>query len=134
MNGVPTCANGGLIDTIARKTFGFEGFVVSDYDAWQNIVTTHGYVKTYAEAAAVGLAAGLDQEGGGGPTYPPVQQGIPAALANGTVTLAQLETAVRRLMLARLRLGMFGEPTTRRLKRRATCRPSPKLPRRTALT
>ena len=73
-------------------------------------MTTHGYVKTYAEAAAVGLAAGLDQEGGGGPTYPPVQQGIPAALADGTVTLAQLETAVRRLMLARLRLGMFGEP------------------------
>ena len=53
-----------------------------------------------------------DQEGGGGPTYPPVQQGIPAALADGSVTLAQLETAVRRLMRVRLLLGMFDPPAS----------------------
>ena len=112
VNGIPACANGGLIDTIARKTFSFEGFVMSDYDAWEEMVSTHHYVNTWSEAAAAGLAAGLDQEGGGGPTYPPVQVGIPAALTNGTVTLAQLETAVRRLMLARLRLGMFDPPAS----------------------
>lgn len=83
---------------------------MSDYDAWAEIVETHHYVPTYEAAAALGLAAGLDQEGGGGPTYPPVQQGIPAAVAAGTVTLAQLETAVRRLMRARVSLGMFDSP------------------------
>ena len=110
VNGVPACANGGLINTIARGTFGFEGFVMSDYDAWEEMVSTHAYVPTYAAAAAAGLSAGLDQEGGGGPRYPPVQDGIPAAVAAGTVTLAQLETSVRRLMLGRLRLGMFDPP------------------------
>ncbi len=65
---MPACANGGLLTTIARETFNFSGFVMSDYDAWEEMVSTHAYVKTYAEAAAAGLAAGLDQEGGGGPT------------------------------------------------------------------
>ena len=85
---------------------------MSDYDAWQNIVDTHHYVSTYAEAATVGLTAGLDQEGGGGPAYPPVQTGIPLALAAGNITTAQLTTAVRRLMRARLRLGMFDPPAS----------------------
>jgi len=54
----------------------------------------------------------LDQEGGGGPTYPPVQTGIPLALAAGNITTAQLTTAVRRLLRARLRLGMFDPPAS----------------------
>ncbi len=45
----------------------------------------------------------MDQEGGGGPTYPPVQQGIPQALAVGNITMAQVETAVRRLFRVRIR-------------------------------
>lgn len=92
----------------------------SDYDAWENIVTTHHvslemlsrvcvelmydcmrscalqYVGTFGEAATIGLNAGLDQEGGGGPSYPPVQQGIPAALAVGNITMSQLQTSVSR--------------------------------------
>jgi beta-glucosidase-like glycosyl hydrolase len=52
-------------------------------------------------------------QGGGGPTYPPVQQGIPAALASGALSRAAVETAVRRLLRVRLRLGMFDAPTAR---------------------
>lgn len=95
-----------------RTTMGFDGFVMSDYDAWQNIVDTHHYVGTYGEAATLGITAGLDQEGGGGPTYPPVQVGIPAALAAGNITLDQLNVPARRLMRARLRLGMFDPAAT----------------------
>ncbi len=111
VNGIPACANGGLITTIARGTFGFNGFVMSDYDAWAEMVETHHWAANWTVAAAAGLAAGLDQEGGGGPTYPPVQIGIPAGLADGTVTMASLEVAVRRLMAARIRLGMFDPPS-----------------------
>jgi beta-glucosidase-like glycosyl hydrolase len=70
------------------------------------------YVGTWGEAATLGLAAGLDQEGGGGPTYPPVQQGIPAALAAGNITMSQVQLAVSRLFTARIRLGMFDPPST----------------------
>jgi beta-glucosidase len=110
INGVPTCGSPGLLTEALRGHMGFDGFVVSDYDAWANIVSTHKYVSTWGEAATVGLNAGLDQEGGGGPTYPPVQTGIPAAVAVGNVTLAQVQLAMRRLFRVRLRLGMFDPP------------------------
>ena len=73
-------------------------------------MTTHHYVNNVSAAASVGLLAGLDQEGGGGPSYPPVQQGIPAALKAGAITMAQVETAVRRLLRVRIRLGLFDAP------------------------
>jgi beta-glucosidase-like glycosyl hydrolase len=111
INGVPTCASYGLLTEILRNKWNWTGFVMSDYDAWANIRDTHHYVSTYEDAAIVGLAAGLDQEGGGGPTYPPVQEGIPAAIADGRLTLADVEVAVRRLFRARLRLGMFDVPS-----------------------
>jgi beta-glucosidase len=101
-----------MITEVLRDTLHFDGFVVSDYDAWSEVVDTHHYVATYEEAAVVGLSAGMDQEGGGGPVYPPVQQGIPAAVQDGLIQEAQLQQAVRRLFRARLRLGMFDPPAS----------------------
>jgi beta-glucosidase-like glycosyl hydrolase len=112
INGIPTCAEPGLLNTILRKQLNFSGFVVSDYDAWANLLDTHHYVPTYSLAASAGLNGGMDQEGGGGPTYPPVQVGIPQAIAAGNLTLATVEQAVRRLLRVRIRLGMFSDPTT----------------------
>ena len=43
-----------------------------------------------------------------------MQLGIPAALAAGDLTLAQLEVPVRRLMRARIQLGMFDPPASNR--------------------
>jgi beta-glucosidase len=43
VNGKPTCANEGLLTDILRKQWQYEGFVVSDYDAWANIYNTHKY-------------------------------------------------------------------------------------------
>jgi len=110
VNGIPTCASKGLLTDALRTTMKFDGFVMSDYDAWENIVSTHHYVDSWADAATVALEAGLDQEGGGGPTYPPVQVGIPLALAAGNISTQQLTTAVKRLLRSRLRLGMFDPP------------------------
>jgi beta-glucosidase-like glycosyl hydrolase len=112
VNSVPTCANPGLLTTVLRDHLKFDGFVVSDYDAWANLVETWNFVPTYSLAASVALSAGIDQEGGGGPTYPPVQQGIPAALAGGNLTTARVIESVRRLLRIRIRLGMFNDPST----------------------
>jgi beta-glucosidase-like glycosyl hydrolase len=43
---------------VLRTQWKWDGFVVSDYDAWADIVKTHHYVDTQEEAAAVGLNAG----------------------------------------------------------------------------
>ena len=98
INGVPTCASYGLLTTMLRGLWNFSGFVVSDYDAWANIQETHHYAPDVTGAAVAGLSAGMDQEGGGGPLYPPVQTGIPLAVAAGRLTMAQVEQAVRRLL------------------------------------
>ena len=110
VNGKPACANDDLLTGVLRNSWNWSGFVVSDYDAWKEIKDTHQYASTYEDAAAVGLNAGLDQEGGFG-TYSAIDA-MPAALAAGSVTADTVKRSFRRLMRIRLRLGMFDPPAT----------------------
>ena len=48
LNGIPVCANKGLIDT--ARSWGFDGYITSDCDADRNVYNTHKYTKTRAEA------------------------------------------------------------------------------------
>ena len=69
VNGVPTCASKGLLTGVLRDTWDFDGFVVGDYDEWEHLYPdgsncTH-VTADATSAAAMGLNAGLDQEGGG---------------------------------------------------------------------
>jgi beta-D-xylosidase 4 len=48
LNGIPACANKGLIDT--ARSWGFDGYITSDCDADRNVYNTHKYTKTRAEA------------------------------------------------------------------------------------
>jgi beta-glucosidase len=109
VNGKPTCAHPELLNDILRDSWGFDGFVVSDYDAWKNLVDTHHFAATYAEAAAIGINNGMDQEGGFG-QYSPIDA-MPDALAAGNVSEATIEQSFRRLMRVRMRLGMFDPPS-----------------------
>lgn len=109
LNGKPTCAHKELLTDILRTKFKFDGFVVSDYDAWKEIRDTHNFAATYEDAAAIGLNAGLDQEGGFG-NYPPVDA-IPSAVAAGKTTAAAVANSFGNLMRIRIRLGMLDPPT-----------------------
>ena len=60
INGVPSCANSWLLDTVARKSWSFDGYITSDCDAVANVVSPHRYVKTAEEAVAATLKAGMD--------------------------------------------------------------------------
>ena len=70
---------------------------------------THGYATTYEDAGAVGINAGLDQEGGFG-TYEPVDS-LPDAVAAGKTTAEKVAVAFTRLMRSRIRLGMLDPPS-----------------------
>ena len=79
---------------------------MSDYDAWANMVTVSRYAGSSTEAAALGLNAGLDQEGGG----TTIIDKIPDAVSAGLTTAKHVRRAFERLMLVRMRLGLFDPP------------------------
>jgi beta-glucosidase len=104
VNGESASASPRLLQEILREKWGFKGYVVSDCDAVDDIFQQHRIVATAEQAAALALSSGLDLNCG--KTY----GALVAAVHQGLVTEAQVDTAVRRLMLARFELGMFDPP------------------------
>ena len=101
VNGDSASASPRLLTEILRNEWGFKGYVVSDCDSIDDIFTQHKIVPTAEEAAALGIKAGLDLNCG--TTY----AALGNAVRKGLVTEAQIDVSVRRLMLARMKLGMF---------------------------
>jgi beta-glucosidase len=104
VNGESASASQRLLLDILRRDWGFDGYVVSDCGAIDDIYKGHKIVSTPEAAAALGVSKGCDLECGS------VYRSLTAALAQGLVREQDVDTAVRRLMLARLRLGMFDPP------------------------
>ncbi|HEX7772376.1 MAG TPA: glycoside hydrolase family 3 N-terminal domain-containing protein, partial [Pyrinomonadaceae bacterium] len=110
LNDVPATGNAFLLRDVLRNQWGFKGFVVSDADSVGNLVT-HGFAEDKADAAARALTAGVDME-----------MSIPAGISNtysgslakhvqeGRVTKAQLDEAVRRVLEAKFKAGLFENP------------------------
>ena len=106
LNGVPATGNAWLFDEVLRKTWGFEGFVVSDAQAVHNL-KTHGFARDLAEAGARGVSAGVDLE----MTFAdPAYAQLPAAVAAGLVDEATIDAAVRRILTAKVQLGLLDQP------------------------
>ena len=79
---------------------------VTDYDAMANIKNTHHYTQTMAEAVALAIKSGCDQEGGGTQA---IDQ-IPTAIQQGLMTEDDVNTAFRRLYRTKFMLGFFDPP------------------------
>jgi beta-glucosidase len=106
LNGIPATGNRWLLTEVLRETFGFEGFLVSDANAARNLLT-HGFAADPTDAAARALNAGLDMEMA---MTDPAYAHLPEALESGAVTEEVLDASVRRVLDAKLRLGLFDEP------------------------
>jgi beta-glucosidase-like glycosyl hydrolase len=102
VNGVPVSASKFLIDTIARKTFGLDGYVTGDCGAIDDIVRGHNYVKSNEEAAALGIIAGVDNDCGG--VY---QNHALKAMEQGILTQGAIDKALLNIFTIRMRLGEF---------------------------
>ena len=103
LNGVPCSANRWLLTDVLRGDWGFDGYVVSDCSALSYDFEHHHYVNSYEESARASIQAGLDLECGDGVYAGPLLN----AYNMGMVTQAQIDTAVYRVMRARMRLGLF---------------------------
>jgi beta-glucosidase len=112
IDGVPACANSHYLKDILRNDWKFEGHIVSDCAAIADIhmPTKHGYVKTPEEAAAISIKAGTDLfcSSGAKDTADPAV--TVRAVKQGLVAESDLDEAVRRLMVARVRLGLLDAP------------------------
>lgn len=108
VNGEASCASPTLLQEILRDEWGFEGYVVSDCGAIDDIYTGHRLVNTPAEAAALAVKNGCDLECGC--TYNIAchyQRRLVDAVEKGLLTEDDLNRSVERLFMARFRLGMF---------------------------
>ncbi|WP_346863541.1 glycoside hydrolase family 3 C-terminal domain-containing protein [uncultured Draconibacterium sp.] len=102
VNGVPMSASKYLVDTVARKTYGMDGYVTGDCGAIDDIVRGHNFTDSYEEAAALGLKAGVDTDCGG--VY---QNHALNALEKGMLAQADIDKALINIFTTRMRLGEF---------------------------
>jgi beta-glucosidase len=104
IDGAPACANSMLLEKHLRQDWGFNGYVVSDCDAVDDIKSGHHFADSREQADADAVKAGTDLDCGS------AYGALTKAVAENLVSEAEIDTAVTRLFTARMRLGMFDPP------------------------
>jgi beta-glucosidase-like glycosyl hydrolase len=102
VNGVPMSASKFLVDSIARRTYGMDGYVTGDCGAIDDMVRSHKYAKNNADATAMGLKTGVDCDCGN--VY---QVGAVDALKNNLLSEADIDKALINMFTIRMRVGEF---------------------------
>ncbi len=105
LDGLPATANGPLLDALLRRDWGFDGLVVSDWNAVDEL-RTHGLCENPADAAREAALAGIDMEMAGA-TF---GDHLEALVASGAVSVARLDAMVANVLRMKLRLGLFEQP------------------------
>lgn len=104
VDAVPAHANKWLLTDVLRKQWNFDGFTVADYGGVSEVVA-HG-LGDLQTASSLALSAGLDMD--------MVSEGflttLKKSLDEGKITEAQIDTACRRILEAKYKLGLFKDP------------------------
>jgi beta-glucosidase len=104
VDGQPACANTRLLSDILRKEWGFQGYVVSDCGAIGDIYLNHRFSSNANEGVAKAIKAGTDLNWG-------VEYGsLLSAVRAGLLKESEIDQSLRRLLVARFKLGMFDPP------------------------
>jgi beta-glucosidase len=113
VNAEPACANSFLLQDELRTAWKFTGYVVSDCDAVYDIQHGHQFTQTLAEAGAVSLMRGMDNECADFFTQAKDNSDYVKyvdAVKQGLLTEKDLDVSLKRLFTARFRLGLFDPP------------------------
>ncbi|MBO9370857.1 MAG: glycoside hydrolase family 3 C-terminal domain-containing protein [Chloroflexi bacterium] len=107
LNGVPATANRRLLTEVLRGEWGFEGFVVSDWESVAELIY-HGVAGDRAHAAALALHAGVDMD----MVSRAYLDTLAESVRQGRVPVAKIDEAVRRILRIKQRAGLFENPLT----------------------
>lgn len=103
--GIPSNANHELLTGVLRDEWHFDGVVVSDYTADEELIA-HGFAADGREAAKLSFLAGVDVSMQSGLYL----QHLPSLVQSGEVPMARLDEAVRRVLRLKKQLGLFEQP------------------------
>ena len=105
LNGVPATGNRFLLHDVLRKKWGFQGFVVSDWESIKSL-KTHGFAAAPDDAAVRAVNAGVNME----MTSSVYGDTLAAAVKNGSVKESAIDDSVHDILLMKYRLGLFTNP------------------------
>lgn len=106
IDGVPSHSNDWLLGDILRREWSFEGAVVSDYFAIEEMVSRHSIAADIPDAAVLALDAGVDIDFPDGAAF----KHLEALLAGGRISSEQIDTAVARILTMKFNAGLFEDP------------------------
>jgi beta-glucosidase len=107
LDGELVAASRRILTELLRQKLGFDGLLVSDYEAIKMIHTYHYAAANRAEAAAMALKSGIEVEL---PTIDSYGEALHMALEAGDVTLDLIDQAVARHLVKKIELGLFEQP------------------------
>jgi beta-glucosidase len=106
--GIPMTANKKLLRHHLREELGFDGVLISDYNAIAELMH-HGIASDLPEAAALALHASVDID----MMSDGYRRALPVALERGLVTMELIDESVLRVLRLKERLGLFDDPYRR---------------------
>jgi beta-glucosidase len=102
--GVPACASKFLLQDTLREAWKFQGYVTSDCGAVEDITTGHKFTPDNEHGSAVAVQAGTDT------TCGDEYVALVKAVQDGLIKESEIDTSLKRLFTARIRMGMFDPP------------------------
>jgi beta-glucosidase len=105
LNDVPATGNRFLLQDVLRRAWDFRGFVVSDAFAIGSLIT-HGFARDSADASLRALTAGVDMDMGSKAYL----ADLAPLVRQGRLPVSIVDEAVRRILAAKVRLGLFEHP------------------------
>ena len=107
LDGVPATGNAFLLRQILRDEWGFDGFVVSDWDSIRQL-QIHGLTANDRESAFEAANAGVDMEMHGDAYSKHLEELIESGRINADI----VDDAVSRILRTKFELGLFDKPYT----------------------
>ncbi len=106
IDGVPSHANRWLLQDVLRGEWGYEGAVVSDYYAIEDMARLHHIAADNAGAGEIALKAGVDVDLPEGAGF----KSLATSVKEGRVSMEAIDNAVRRLLTMKFNAGLFENP------------------------